>query len=871
MRSNKFLSIISMLAFGLFANSAYAQFGIFDKTADWGDKNSPPMRGTYKAAGKVSVKGTGTTAVYDIYGNGDDIWDNNDEGFFVYTEKAGSWSLTGKVSWVDAGGSAGWAKAGVMIRDKGLVAGSRHYWIELRGDAMGGDSGVESTNVQWRTVENAASGNTQAKKADGTGVFDEGNGLWLRVTRIAAKNLCYSEWSMDGKTWTLGDSRSSILGDTVAYGLAISNHTDNDQLANATWTGVALTEVTFASIRSFASNAVGQGKTLDVKIELINTASAANTVTVTETVPTGWTISNISNGGAASGNIITWSNVSAAVGTTALTYTLTVPTTATGAQWSGKAGDVPTVGGLTIPVLNAGVGIFDAQTDVGDSSSNPGTGKYDAATKTYTIEGSGSDIWNNADGCHYLFKEIKGDFSLKASIYLDAQTGDATWAKAGPMVRQSIDGGSVQGLAMIRASGQDFEGQYRNATDGASSELGPIVSGANTNTVVEIERLGNNLNFYYYTSDEVRTLQGTINYPTLQDPVLVGLAVTAHNTAGISYAEFTNVQLTEYPFGVARTFSSISVPPGASLDAKAVLTVKDGATTNFKVTEAYPSEVKISNLKASAGTAADDGKGTITWSGTGVTGALTLTYTATFPSTAKGNLPFTMNFEDGKGFTSTLGTTNIAVTDLNFAPTNLGIFDGHMDIGTPGAAGKVGNSGDNWGVVGSGDDIWNAADSFHYLYKKVTGDFKMTIEKASIGPFGSVPSSNDWQKMGIMARQSLTSSSAYVFAMIRKSDQFYGMQWRETDAGAAASDDALLTGDHAGTLILERKGDTFTNSYVDASGKVVENDSHDVVMTDPIYIGIAVTAHQAGATSIGYFSNVKFEGKAVPVRRWMLY
>lgn len=65
----------------------YAQYGIFDKTADWGGTNSPPQRGTYKVPGSVTF----ANGVYTLQGNGDDIWDNNDEGFFVYTEKSGSW------------------------------------------------------------------------------------------------------------------------------------------------------------------------------------------------------------------------------------------------------------------------------------------------------------------------------------------------------------------------------------------------------------------------------------------------------------------------------------------------------------------------------------------------------------------------------------------------------------------------------------------------------------------------------------------------------------------------------------------------------------------------------------------------------------
>ena len=55
------------------------------------------------------------------------------------------------------------------------------------------------------------------------------------------------------------------------------------------------------------------------------------------------------------------------------------------------------------------------------------------------------------------------------------------------------------------------------------------------------------------------------------------------------------------------------------------------------------------------------------------------------------------------------------------------------------------------------------------------------------------------------------------------------------------------------------------------SGALVDNEVHNLVMTDPIYVGIAVTSHEAGNLGAGYFENVEFTGNLVSVSNWMVY
>jgi hypothetical protein len=233
------LAILSSLVC-LIVSPAYAQWGIFDQLADW------ESRGDIKVEGSVEVVGEGVDAVYTLAGNGDDIWDNIDEGFFVYTELAGSWSLQARVEW-EFPGTHEWSKIGVMIREKGDLPESQHYWIMLRGNDNG-----DMVGPQWRMTEGGSSGWQQAFYPDGhpsagdaVNAFGDGT-IWLRVTRLASTQEVISEFSEDGETWHEAHRQVQPMEDVVAYGLVITDHTDTEQLAIARATDVRLTPASSA-------------------------------------------------------------------------------------------------------------------------------------------------------------------------------------------------------------------------------------------------------------------------------------------------------------------------------------------------------------------------------------------------------------------------------------------------------------------------------------------------------------------------------------------------------------------------------------------------------------------------------------------------
>ncbi len=216
----------------------------------------------------------------------------------------------------------------------------------------------------------------------------------------------------------------------------------------------------------------------------------------------------------------------------------------------------------------------------------------------------------------------------------------------------------------------------------------------------------------------------------------------------------------------------------------------------------------------------------------------------------------------------------------DYDTTNLGIFEASQDVyevdnpdnlGAEGGAGYDPDTG-TYVVIGSGNDVWGTADNFHFLYRELSGDFILDAE-LELDPGTST---HQWVKGMLMARQELEPESVN-FATRQRPDGQYSSQWRLAfgDSSSSTAGELRVTfPTHDGRFRLERIGDQFNTYYREpGSDELVLVDGQEVPMEDPIYVGLAVTAHQAGSLSVGYFRNVNLVigGEPVPVENWSLY
>src|SRR5437764_8250890 len=86
------------------------------------------------------------------------------------------------------------------------------------------------------------------------------------------------------------------------------------------------------------------------------------------------------------------------------------------------------------------------------------------------------------------------------------------------------------------------------------------------------------------------------------------------------------------------------------------------------------------------------------------------------------------------------------------------------DVGNPALVGDQSLNGGTWTVKGSGGDIWNASDQFHYVWQSLAADGSVTAHVLS------QTSTDSWTKTGVMLRQSTDSGSTYCAVLVTPGD-----------------------------------------------------------------------------------------------------
>jgi regulation of enolase protein 1 (concanavalin A-like superfamily) len=156
-------------------------------------------------------------------------------------------------------------------------------------------------------------------------------------------------------------------------------------------------------------------------------------------------------------------------------------------------------------------------------------------------------------------------------------------------------------------------------------------------------------------------------------------------------------------------------------------------------------------------------------------------------------------------------------------------------------------------MSGSGTDIWNNSDQFRFAYKSLSGNGSITARVDSIG------STDVWAKGAIMIRETLDASSKNA-AIAVSSSSGVSFQWRDTLAGASVnSGTAGLVAPY--WVRITRTGNVFKAEY-SADGKTWTQQGVDttITMAANVFIGLAVTSHNAALTTVAQISNVSTTG-----------
>ncbi len=163
-------------------------------------------------------------------------------------------------------------------------------------------------------------------------------------------------------------------------------------------------------------------------------------------------------------------------------------------------------------------------------------------------------------------------------------------------------------------------------------------------------------------------------------------------------------------------------------------------------------------------------------------------------------------------------------------------------------------------MTASGADIWNVngveADEFHFAYKMLTGTGSI------IARVDSIENTNDWAKAGVMIRETLNPDSAHAFACVTPSNGVASQGRPDTGAASFNTNQTGITAPY--WVKLERSISGFFTVSHSANGSswqpVTGATPENISMGTNVYIGLAVTAHDAALTCQAVFSNVTITG-----------
>ena len=207
-----------------------------------------------------------------------------------------------------------------------------------------------------------------------------------------------------------------------------------------------------------------------------------------------------------------------------------------------------------------------------------------------------------------------------------------------------------------------------------------------------------------------------------------------------------------------------------------------------------------------------------------------------------------------------LGAGALLLTTAWAAAEPLGQFTDHQDIGKPrhpGSASFDPRTG-TYRITGGGQNMWANHDDFQYVWKKMSGDVRATIDVTFVSP--SPPPGAPGvihRKGGIVLRQDLDPDSAYV-DVLRMGNAQLSLQYREKKGDETHL--IWINTARQGTVRLEKIGDYVYLSVPGADGKLHHaGGSFKLHITGPYYIGLGVCPHDDNKTETMDFTNVKIE------------
>ncbi|HEX4350828.1 MAG TPA: biopolymer transporter TolR, partial [Verrucomicrobiae bacterium] len=188
----------------------------------------------------------------------------------------------------------------------------------------------------------------------------------------------------------------------------------------------------------------------------------------------------------------------------------------------------------------------------------------------------------------------------------------------------------------------------------------------------------------------------------------------------------------------------------------------------------------------------------------------------------------------------------------------VGEFEDHGDIGAPKLAGSASYDPANqeYAISGAGTNMWFTADQFHFVWKKMNGDFILRTRIKFIGK-GVV----EHRKAGWMVRPSLDPDAPYADCAEHGSG-LTSLQFRRTKG--AVTEQIVLSVTNADVLQFERRDGKFIFSAACYGEPFVSAELTNLDLGDEVLAGLFVCSHSGDVVEQATFRDVRVIHPAKP-------
>jgi TolB protein len=216
------------------------------------------------------------------------------------------------------------------------------------------------------------------------------------------------------------------------------------------------------------------------------------------------------------------------------------------------------------------VGIFDGNGDVGNVEAGlKGGVVYDAAKGTYTVSGSGENMWFGADAFQFVWKQASGDVEISADISFLGE-GKNPHRKGVVMVRQSLDADSAYADVALHGVGLTSL-QFREEKGATTHE---VQANVNAPKRIRLVKHGGYYTMWVAGGDGKFVLAGATPLLAIREPFYVGIGLCSHDKDVMEKAVFSRVSVKERPSQgpgpAVKLYSFLEVIGGESGDRRAI-------------------------------------------------------------------------------------------------------------------------------------------------------------------------------------------------------------------------------------------------------------------------------------------------------------